>query len=274
MAGIRQTLVRITDFDDPRIVEVRDIRERDLAGRQHRFIAEGRVVLRVLSGSDRFGAEKILILENRLAGLEDILNRFPDDVPVMVADRDILDRVVGFPMHRGVLAIGRRGRIETVPEAVRRLPENALVLAASGISNHDNMGGLFRNAAAFGANLVCLDGACCDPLYRKSIRVSVGAALSVPYAVGEAADDVVSALSDRGFAIHALSPRGHESIADLDPGRRCCLLVGTEGEGLPESLLARLDTVRIPQTPHFDSLNVSTAAGIALFCLATRMGRI
>jgi len=274
MAGIRQELIRITDVEDPRIAEFRDIRERDLVGRRHRFVAEGRVVLRTLSGSDRFSADKILILENRLAGLEDILDRFPADVPVMIGNRDLLDRIVGFPMHRGILAIGRRDRVEAVSGAVVRLPENALVLACSGISNHDNMGGLFRNAAAFGADLVCLDGECCDPLYRKAIRVSVGAALSVPYAVDETADDVVSVLSDAGFAVHALSPRGGTSITDLDPGRRSCLLVGTEGEGLPESLLARLDTVRIPQSPGFDSLNVATAAGIALFSLATRMGRI
>ncbi|MBW8639020.1 RNA methyltransferase [Hoeflea sp. WL0058] len=274
MNTIRQPLIPITDAGDDRVAEFRDIRERDLVGRQGLFIAEGRVVLRMLARSSHFTAQKILLLENRVTGMADVLSEFAADIPVMVCNADVMDSIAGFPMHRGVLAVGRAHAAPDFRKAVANLPEDALVLACNAISNHDNLGSLFRNAAAFSADLVCLDGQCCDPLYRKSIRVSVGAALTVPYVRGGDIGEMIDVLDNSGFDILALSPEGKVSILDIETRGRKALLVGTEGEGLPKSLMDRTGSVRIPQSSDFDSLNVATAAAIAMFCLKGRGDRV
>lgn len=277
MSGDR--LIEITHPDDPRIAEFRDIRERDLTGRESRFIAEGTVVLRLLAEAHAaegdFVAEKVLLLRNRVDGLEAVLAAFPADVPVYVADGPILDGIVGFHLHRGVLALGRRRAASDDMDAfLDRLPERALVLVGCGISNHDNVGSMFRNAAAFGADALLLDDTCCDPLYRKALRVSVGSVLTVPYRRQWNDADLLAALASRGFAIWSLSPRGATDIRSVPPAERMALVVGTEGEGLPQAILSRFGSVRIPQAPGLDSLNVATASGIALFEMASLLGRV
>jgi len=270
--------VRIADADDPRIAEFRSIRERDLTGREGRFIAEGTVVLRMLAGAHRKGgdfvAEKILLLENRVAGLREVLAGFPDDVPVYVASAEVLDRIAGFHLHRGVLALGRRRQERSPADLIAGLPEKALVVAAFGISNHDNVGSIFRNAAAFGADAVLLDQACCDPLYRKALRVSVGAVLSVPFVRSGTMNDILAALTGSGFAVWGLSPAGALEIRDVPASGRMALITGTEGEGLPADILSRIQTARIAQAPGLDSLNAATATGIALYEIAMAQGRL
>jgi len=276
MTGDR--LIEITHPDDPRIAEFRNIRERDLTGRENRFIAEGTVVLRLLAeahaaGGD-FVAEKVLLLRNRAVGLEEIFAAFPPDVPVYVAEASVLDGIVGFHLHRGVLALGRRKAETDIGAFLDRLPERALVLAGCGISNHDNVGSMFRNAAAFGADAVLLDETCCDPLYRKALRVSVGSVLTVPYCRQLSDVDLLTALAERGFSVWSLSPRGEADIRTVPPADRMALVVGTEGEGLPRKILSAFGSLRIPQAPGLDSLNVATASGIALFALASLIKRV
>ena len=200
--------IEITAAEDPRIAAFLSIRERDLTGRQGRFIAEGTVVLRMLAaahGRGRFHAEAILILRSRLAGVAEILACFPDDVPVYVADAVVFNAIAGFDMHRGVLAIGRRADASGLAELIATAPP--LVLAACGLSNHDNMGALFRNAAAFGAGAVVMDRTSCDPTYRKSSRVSVGAVLTVPFAREGSIETVIRAHCSGLCALGAFSAR-------------------------------------------------------------------
>jgi tRNA G18 (ribose-2'-O)-methylase SpoU len=276
MTGDR--LIEITHPDDPRIAEFRDIRERDLTGRESRFIAEGTVVLRLLAGAHAAGgdfvAEKVLLLRNRAAGLDEIISAFPPDVPVYVAEGSVLDGIVGFHLHRGVLALGRRTADTDMDAFLGRLPERSLVLVGCGISNHDNVGSMFRNAAAFGADAVLLDETCCDPLYRKALRVSVGSVLTMPYRRQLSDVDLLTALTERSFAIWSLSPRGETDIRAVPPTDRMALVVGTEGEGLPREILSAFGSVRIPQAPGLDSLNVATASGIALFEMASLLKRV
>lgn len=271
-------LVTIETPEDPRIAEFRDIRERDLTGRQGRFIAEGTVVLRVLAEAHASGAgvraEKLLLLRNRVEGLSDLIDRFPDDVPVYVADAEVLDAIAGFHLHRGVLALGSRAPERGVVDFTVSLPQAALVVAACGISNHDNIGAIFRNAAAFGADGILLDETCCDPLYRKALRVSVGSVLTTPYLRSGTAQANLDALANAGFDIWALSPAGSVEIRQIKPSRRIALVMGTEGEGLPENILSRFRTARIAQSPSLDSLNVGTSSGIALYTIAGLLGRI
>ncbi len=270
--------VRIDDPADPRIAGLVSIKERDLTGRHGRFIAEGTVVLRMLAAAHRAGrgmeAEAILLLENRVSGVSDILTEFPADIPVYVANASVFDAIAGFNMHRGVLALGRRDQALGMDALIGALPVKSLVLAACGISNHDNMGSMFRNAAAFGADAVLMDDTSCDPMYRKAIRVSVGSVLTVPFAREGSVAALVSRLQAEGFSIWGLSPRGKTDLCDIAPSPRMALLVGTEGEGLPQHILSSISTARIRQRPGLDSLNVATATGIALHQVAMINGFI
>ena len=273
-----RTLIRIEDADDPRIAGFREIRERDLTRRQRRFVAEGTVVLNLLvdshTGAGTFAAESLLLLENRVGGLASLIERLPDDVPIHIASKTVMNAIAGFDIHRGVLALGIRRSAPTTRELLASLPDSALVVAACGIANHDNIGAIFRNAAAFGADAVLLDETCCDPLYRKALRVSVGSILRIPYAREGSITDLLKALGEGGFSLWGLSPRGAIDIRQIAPGDRAALLTGTEGEGLPQEVLASIRTARIPQAPGLDSLNAGTATGVALFAIASAMGRI
>ncbi|HEV7255090.1 MAG TPA: RNA methyltransferase [Mesorhizobium sp.] len=257
-------IIRIDDAADPRLAPYENIRERDLVGRRERFIAEGKVVLGILARSSRFSAESVLLLESRLAGAEGILALLPPDAPVYVVPPAVMDRVAGFSVHRGVLAVGRKPPPGDAKSLLEDLPARALVLALVGISNHDNMGALFRNAAAFGVSAVLTDSTSCDPLYRKAIRVGVGAALKIPFAALPSPEALLSALDMQGFEHLALSPGGAADIRTLSRPPRLALWLGAEGPGLPESLLRRLPTARIPLAEGWDSLNVATAAAVAL----------
>ena len=256
-------IVRIDDPADPRVAPYLSIRERDLAGRQGRFIAEGKVVLNVLFSAARFEAESVLVLENRLPGLADTLRPAPASMPVYVAAQPVMDAIAGFHIHRGILAVGRKREADDPEALIACLPPWALVVVMVGLSNHDNVGAIFRNAAAFGAGAVLLDETCCDPL-RKAIRVSVGAALKVPFAVAADAGSIVALLDRAGFGQIALTPAGTTDIRAAPRPDRLALYLGPEGNGLSEALLARLQTVRIGMAEGFDSLNVAAASAIAL----------
>ena len=248
------------------------MRERDLVGREGVFVAEGEVVLRMLIASLRFAPVSLLIAEKRLAALRQMLVDLAEDVPVYVAGQAALDAIVGFPIHRGILALGRRTATPAAGELLANLPRRALVVALFGIANHDNVGGVFRNAAAFGADAVILDATCCDPLYRKAIRVSVGAALVMPYAWLAPGEDAVALFERHGFASVALSPTGATRLADLRRPDRVAVMLGAEGPGLPADLLARAQGVRIPMAAGFDSLTVATTSGVVLHHLAFMAG--
>jgi tRNA G18 (ribose-2'-O)-methylase SpoU len=256
-------IIPVDNPGDLRLAAYRDIRERDLA-RGNLFVAEGKVVLDVLFSARRFQAQSVLLLESRLQGMAAVIDKAPADLPVYVAPPAVMDAVAGFHIHRGVLAAVKRRPPETADELIAALPAEALVLVLVGISNHDNVGSIFRNAAAFGVDAVLLDRISCDPLYRKAIRVSVGAVLKVPFSVADDAAAIISALDGAGFAQFALSPRGRVEIGEIARPRRVALYLGTEGEGLPESVMASMQTLRIPIASDFDSLNVAAASAIAL----------
>ncbi|MCX5494371.1 RNA methyltransferase [Kaistia dalseonensis] len=261
------TTTEITDPADPRIAAYRDVRERDLVGRDGHFIAEGEVVLRHLVQSPRHKPLSLLIDQRRIDGLADLLAQLAPDVPVYTAGQSVLDAITGFHIHRGILAHGMREAPRGAPALLGSLGSRALVVALMGISNHDNMGGIFRNAAAFGADAILLDSGCCDPFYRKAIRVSVGTALTVPFAQLAAGEDIVDVLATAGFTVIALSPGGETELSSLQRPDRVAMLLGTEGPGLPTPVMARTRTVRISMAAGVDSLNVATTSGIVLHAL-------
>lgn len=267
---IMPVITPIDDPNDPRIAAYRNIRERDLVGRDGLFVAEGKVVLAMLLASATYRPQSLLIAEHRLAALRDIVAQVPADVPIYAASQQVLDGIAGFALHRGILAIGKRSAAPSPDDLLAGLPARATILVLSAVSNHDNMGGIFRNAAAFGVPAILLDAECCDPLYRKSIRVSVGAALLVPFAFVPRGHDLIDLVARHGLSPVALSPQGATRLADLKPAARTAVLLGAEGPGLAADLIARAQSICIPMAPGFDSLNVATTSGIVLHHLASQ----
>ena len=263
-------VVRIDDAADPRLAPYLAVRERDLVGRQGEFIAEGEVVLRVLLNRAPRQVRSLLVAENRLGRTEALLIEAGERPPIYVASQQVMDAVVGFHIHRGMLAHGARPIDRGAGALLDSLGERALVVGLVGIANHDNMGGLFRNAAAFGVGAVLLDAGCCDPLYRKAIRVSVGATLAVPFARLKPGEDMVAALGVAGFEALALSPGGDVALGDVRRSGRTAVLFGAEGPGLTADVLSRTRTVSIRMAAGWDSLNVAAAAAVVLHHLATQ----
>jgi len=250
---------------DARIAEYASVADPDLARRLGLFVAEGRLVVRRLIGDRRYGIRSILLSQAAQQQLVSALERLDPRVPVYVCPTGSFREITGFHIHRGCVAI-----VERPPEgdAAALLHEARLVVMLEAIANPDNVGGIFRNAAAFGVDGVILDGASADPLYRKAIRTSMGAVLRVPYARAHWRD-VLPAVRASGFTIVALTP--HESAEALDRfverqrPPRVALLLGNEGVGLSDATAASADVcVRIPMRTDVDSLNVAVAAGIAL----------
>jgi rRNA methylases len=266
-------IIPVADPADPRIQAYCAIRERDLVGREGLFIAEGKVVLAMLLASERYRPQSLLIAAHRIGALADLLADVPAGVPVFVAEQAVLDAIAGFAIHRGILAIGRRIDTPGPDSLLEALPAQATILLLSAIANHDNMGGIFRNAAAFGVDAVILDPTTTDPLYRRSTRVSLGHVLRVPFArvAAEAWPGQIDELRSDGFTTIALTPaEGSEPLGRLleSSPPKVALLLGAEGPGLTGAALAHVDRhIRIPMEPGVDSVNVATAAAIALSAL-------
>jgi tRNA G18 (ribose-2'-O)-methylase SpoU len=251
---------------DPRLALYRGVRDPELLLEHGVFIAEGRLVVRRLLESSRFRARSVLVTPTARAELSDLLGRLDEATPVYEADIDLFRDLTGFNLHRGCLALGER----RAPRPWRDVLQNArTVLALEDVGNPDNIGGAFRAAAALGADAVLLSPGCADPLYRKSIRTSMAATLTLPFASAEPWPDVLDDLRRDGIEIVALTTSGSENIGGLRRASRVALVAGHEGRGLSAAALARADRqVRIPMTPGADSLNVVTAVAIALHRLS------
>ena len=263
--------IAIDDPDDPRIAAYRSLRENRLPkptddAPHGLFIAEGeKVVRRFAEGASRFELASVLLAESRFERDRPWLAGLPDGTPIYLAGRPVMDAIVGFPIHRGVLAAGLR---MPKPPIADLLAEAQTVLVLEGLANHDNVGGIFRVAAALCQKpLVLLDPTSCDPLYRKAIRVSMGHALAVPFARLPDWPNGLAELASAGFETLALglagdAPPMHGWRPSSD---RVAWLLGAEGPGLSDAALAAADAVvRIDMEPGVDSLNVVTAAAIAL----------
>ena len=266
-----ERIIEVDDLDDPRLADYRNVREAQLR-KSDTFIAESDVVLRVLIERGRFPIRSLFIARRRLAKVAALIASLPDEVPIYVAAKELLNDVVGFSIHRGILAAGQRLPVPSPAQLLDALPPITpqRVVVLQGLTNHDNVGGIFRNAAAFGAAAVLYDRHTCDPLYRKAIRVSVGGALFVPFARAESSHELLAALAERGYLNVALSPQPSAlplSALPQHPGLRgkVALWLGSEGPGLTAEVMERADVlVKIAMAAGFDSLNVATTSGIAL----------
>jgi tRNA G18 (ribose-2'-O)-methylase SpoU len=252
-------IVPIDTPDDPRLADYRNIPDPELLRSRSLFIAEGRHVVRRLLEAPRFRTRSILVTPAAQHGLRDVLPR-ADDIPIYVVTQDVMDAVSGFNIHRGCLAVGERPQPVAWGDVVR---DATLLVILERVSNADNVGGIFRNAAAFGVDAVLLGPDCTDPLYRKAIRTSMAAALRVPFATLDDWPRDLERLRAMGFTLIALTPVGQPFRV---ASSKIALIVGHEGEGLTPAALAAADIrARIPMADGVDSLNVATAAAIALY---------
>jgi tRNA G18 (ribose-2'-O)-methylase SpoU len=255
--------VLIEDPDDPRVADYRAaIRSRG----DGPFLCEGRLLVRRLLAASRFRVRSVLATAAVLEDLRDVLG--PTPPPVFVASSAMIRSIFGFNFHRGCLALGERPERPTSPESVVDPTGPRVVVGLDEVTDPDNVGAIFRNAAAFGAAGALLSTGCADPLYRKSIRVSMGGTLSTPFAQTEWGA-ALDALRRAGYTLVALSPdRDAEAIGEAAGrlvSRRLAVIVGAEGVGLGARTREAADLrVRIPMAPGVDSLNVATACGIAL----------
>jgi len=254
-------VIRIDSFDDPRLKDYRGVSDAELLRRRNLFVAEGRLVVgRVLQSGHRVAS--VLLNEASRRALEDSLSRLPDDVPAYICETDQFASLTGFNLHRGCLALAERPT-DRAPDQVMHGRERLLIL--EGVTDADNVGSAFRNAAAFGAH-VLLSPTCCDPLYRKAIRTSMGRVLGTPFARLNNWPGDLAGVKAHGFTIVALTPRAHAvELSRCARHQRVALLVGTEGPGLTTAAEQMADVcARIQIAEGVDSLNLATAAGIAL----------
>jgi tRNA G18 (ribose-2'-O)-methylase SpoU len=259
--------IPVNDAADPRLEDYRNVPDAELIARRGIFVAEGRLVVARLLEGRRFPTRSVLVTEaarRALAGVFDVRA----DVPVFVVPQWVINAITGFNIHRGCLAIGERPPApawEAVASHARRL------VVVERMANADNVGAIFRNAAAFGAGGVLLEPTCTDPLYRKAIRTSMGAALQVPFARMAPWPQALPALRALGYTLVGMTPDAPQTIdtvASRFSGKsdRLALLVGHEGEGLTAAALDACSVqARIPMAPGVDSLNVATAAAIAMY---------
>ncbi|MFN7021542.1 MAG: TrmH family RNA methyltransferase [Phycisphaerales bacterium] len=276
-------LIPVADLADPRLAPYANMRDAELAQRADPldesahaglFIAEGELVVERLIASD-FPVRSVLLTPTRLDAMRPLLERLSPSTPIYLAAPPVLSAIVGFNMHRGVLAVGARSRRLALDDLLRL--RGPLVILED-LTNHDNLGGIFRNAAALGGPGcgVLLSPRCADPLYRKSLRVSMGHALSVPFVRLTDWPGELARLAAAGFDLLAMTPGG--GAVDLETaaahrGRRVAIVLGAEGPGLSGAAIGSCDRkVRIHMRPGpsgrtIDSLNVAMAAGIALYRL-------
>ena len=257
--------------DDPRVAGYRGLRDGELLRARGLFVAEGRQIVRRVVEDARYRVQSVLLNAAALRDLEPVIAGCGRDVPILLGGAKELADIAGYDVHRGCLALVHRPPETAVDELLA--PMRTLVILEA-VANPDNVGGVFRNAAAFGAGGVLLSPTCCDPLYRKAIRTSMGATLQVPFARAGADEwpGAIGRVRSAGFTIVALTPREPSETLTAFAGRprtpRIALIVGTEGAGLTPELEAAADyRVRIPISGDVDSLNLATAAGIALHAL-------
>lgn len=255
--------------DDPRLDDFRDLttadRRPDRPGGRGLVIAEGVVVVRRLLDS-AYPIRSLLGVPRRLDELADDLDGV--DVPAYATDADVMADAVGFHLNRGVLAVADR---VPAPDPAELAAGARALAVCEGVGDHENLGSLFRNAAALGVDGVLLGPSCSDPLYRRSVRVSMGHVLRVPFAhLPGRWPDSLETLRGAGLTVAALTPDPAAvplSRAGLG-GRRTALLLGAEGPGLTAEAMAAADLrVRIPMATGVDSLNVATAAAVAFHAI-------
>jgi tRNA G18 (ribose-2'-O)-methylase SpoU len=235
-------------------------------------VAEGRLVVTRLLTASALETRSVLVTDSAYAAVRDALDARAD-VPVYLVSQSVMNGITGFNLHRGCLALGVRPPARHWREL---LTDAHRLVVLERVGNADNVGSVFRNGTAFGVDGVLLGPACADPLYRKAIRTSMGAALAMPFAHAGGWPDTLREVRERGWLVIGLTPdAGASTIGEVAAAARercCAVLLGHEGEGLSAGALDACDhRARIPIASGVDSLNVATAAAVALYEIGRRL---
>ena len=264
-------LIQVADAGDPRLADyvgLTDVRlRRSLEVAHGLFVAEGEKVIRRAIASG-YPVRSLLVTQDRLAGLADLIDDCPG--PVYVIRPATAEALTGYRVHRGTLASMQR---RPLPAVADLLDDARRIVVLEDIVGHENVGAIFRCAAALGFDAVILAPRCADPLYRRAVKVSMGAVFSVPYARLPDWRGGLEGLRQAGFQILALTPAADAvPIDQLPAADKIALLLGTEGDGLSARWLAAADArIRIPMSGGVGSLNVASAAAIACYLLGRRL---
>ena len=272
-------VLAVERFDDPRVTMFRNVK--DAASRTAGlFLAESELVVSRVFGAG-FAVKALLVSEHRFDRMESMIDRAQaaqisvcgaPAFEVFVCSQPTFEAIVGFPLHRGCLAIGYRREL---PATETLLSRAKTIVVLDDVVDPDNLGSIFRHVAGFGADGVVLSANAGDPLYRKSVRASMGWVLEVSYSRLETRESLLPTLHDGGFVTVALTPRRdaptlRSVVGALRPSDRVALLLGAEAPGLSDQTIANATyQARIPMTAHVDSLNVATAGALALYELTT-----
>ncbi|MQS38634.1 TrmH family RNA methyltransferase [Streptomyces katsurahamanus] len=264
-------LIVVEDPDDPRLRDYTGLTDVELRRRREPaeglFIAEGEKVIRRAKDAG-YEMRSMLLSAKWVDALRDVIDELP--APVYAVSPELAERVTGYHVHRGALASMQR---KPLPAAEELLTRARRVVIMESVNDHTNIGAIFRSAAALGMDAVLLSPDCADPLYRRSVKVSMGAVFSVPYARIDTWPGGLEAVREAGFRLLALTPDEQAvPIDDAAPHRldRVALMLGAEGSGLTARALRAADAwVRIPMAHGVDSLNVGAAAAVAFYAVAT-----
>jgi len=264
-----ENIAIITTLDDPRVDQYRSVRDADLRGRRHLCMVESEMVVRRLLASG-WEIHSLFLSPQKYERLAPHIQ--DASLQVYIADVSLMSTITGFHIHRGTLALVHRPsedslNVNSLIHALQMKKQIALLLA-EGITNVDNMGSLFRNAAAFGVDAIILDGACCDPLYRKAIRVSMGHAFSIPWATTEHWIETLQEVKTRLQVklIGCETGKSATPMWNVHPTEKVGLILGEEKTGLSPSTIAQCDEIaEIPMMPHVPSLNVAVASAVGLY---------
>lgn len=259
------TFIRVEDPADPRLDEFRDLthadRRPDRPGGRGLVVTEGVPVVQRLLASP-YPVRAVFGVPNKVESLRAQLEPF--DVPAYTGGADLMAAVVGFHLNRGVLATADRAPEPFLPDLLGPARRIAVL---EGINDHENLGGLFRNAAGLGVDAILLGDRCADPLYRRSVRVSMGHVLQIPFTRLDPWPAMLGVLRHAGFAVLAMTPKPPAAaLRGINAAAlpKVAMLLGAEGPGLTDEALESADLrVRIPMPEGVDSLNIATAAAIA-----------
>ncbi|MGH8891117.1 MAG: TrmH family RNA methyltransferase [Acidothermaceae bacterium] len=265
------TQVIVDQSDDPRLADYRALTDVELRKRTEPaegiFIAEGELVIRRALKAG-YPMRSALTSERWLPSIAELIR--PAEAPVYVGSEQLLEGITGFHVHRGALAA--MGRLP-LPAVSELLPDATRIVVLENVNSHTNLGAIFRCAAGLGMDAVLLNPSCADPLYRRSVRVSMGEVFALPYARFESWPAGLEELAAAGFEVLALTPdESAEPIDDVaasikSDDARVALLLGAEGPGLSTRALSMARPVRIPMCAGVDSLNVAAATAVACYAL-------
>ena len=265
----------VTSLDQPELAPYRTMR-RPASHVQHRiFVAEGdKVVRRLLESS--FSVVSALMPEKWLVELDPLLRSRPEEFPVFIAPKELLEELIGFSMYQGVMAVGRFPEPVPLDTLLARSPRPLLLMALEALNNAENLGVIVRNCTAFGAHVLIVGETCSTPYMRRSVRNSMGTIFKLPVVEPPSLAATLRELRARG--IRCIAAHGHargSTLGRCDLSGDCCIILGSEAHGLSEEILQECDeAVAIPMFNEVDSINVGNAGAVFLYEANRQRGRM